>query len=165
METIFQILLDENGVVDGMVQSNTLQEGSVEVDEATFREAIAKQGRVKWDGSKLIDLPPLPPPPPPPPVARLAAIADLAVEADVVSGIETSTGFGFAMPLDTGLYWVFFAEPMADTAYFATVQAPGFYADVTYPLNPDYLEITVTDRASGAPANPGRLLISVMRTQ
>lgn len=96
---------------------------------------------------------------------ELAAQAQLAVNDDEIAGIETSVGLGAAMVLDVGLFWLFFSEPQPDTNYLPIVQAPGFNADVTYPLNADFLEITVTDRATGAAAVPTQLIVSIQRVR
>jgi hypothetical protein len=103
--------------------------------------------------------------PPAPPTVTVAAIAELAVNGDEIAGVGTVANFGGAMALMPGVYWVFFADPQPDTSYVPTVQTPGFDADVSYPLNPDYLEITVTDRATGEMAVPSRLVLDVKRVQ
>ncbi len=102
---------------------------------------------------------------PAPPTVTVAAVAEIEVEGEEVSGVGTVANFGGGMALMPGTYWIFFAEPQPDTSYIPTVQAPGYDADVTYPLNVDYLEITVTDRATGEMAVPSRLVLDIKRVQ
>lgn len=97
--------------------------------------------------------------------ATVTALAELAVDGEEVSGVGVVANFGGAFQLMPGTFWVFFANPQPDTNYAVSVQVPGFNADVTYPLNTDYIEITVSDRATGEAATPSRLILDVKRVQ
>jgi hypothetical protein len=96
--------------------------------------------------------------------AIVVAMAELAISGDEVSGIEASVNIGAAMALEPHLLWLFFATSQPDASYLAFVQSPGFNVDVT-DRQADYFEVTVTDRATGDPAVPVSLSISVQRVQ
>jgi len=105
---------------------------------------------------------------PPAPQARTAsvtALADLLVEADEVTAVGIVANFGGAFQLMPGVFWVYFSTPQPDENYTVSAQAPGYNADVTYPLNTDYIEITVSDRVTGEAATPSRLVLDVKRVQ
>lgn len=99
------------------------------------------------------------------PRAVVTGLVELAIEGEDVSGVGTVVNFGGALLVEPGRIWSFFSEPQPDTNYIVTAQAPGFNADVNYPLNPDFIEITVTSRVSGEPVNPPRLVLDVKRVQ
>lgn len=99
-----------------------------------------------------------------PPSASVSAMAELKVDGDEISGVETACNVGAAMSPDVGLYWVFFSHPEPDPAYLAFVQSPGFAADVTL-RETDFFEINVTNRLTGEPAMPVSLSISVQRVK
>jgi hypothetical protein len=95
---------------------------------------------------------------------RTSCRAQLTIAGDDIQGIEKAVGLSAAMALEPHIYWLFFTNSEPDTDYLpATVMAPGFNADITYPLNTDFLEITVTDRTTGEPATPTQLIVSTQR--
>ena len=100
--------------------------------------------------------------PAPEPVNSGRIGGELTVVDGEVSGFETSSGLGFAMALDTGVYWIFFTTPQTDTSYIPFVQSTGFNVDVT-DRQTDYFEVTVYDRSTNEPAEPATLSISVQR--
>lgn len=95
----------------------------------------------------------------------LVAQARLTVEDGEVYGMDVSAGFGAAMLLDEGTFWLFFTNPQPDDAYlvFTQTRGVGLTVDVTE-ANTDYLEIVVRDN-TGNPITPDILFVSIQRTQ
>lgn len=106
-------------------------------------------------------------PPPPGPAARqavVAAMAELAINGDDITGVETAVNVMAAMALEPHIFWIFFSAEQPDTAYLPFVQSPGFDADVT-DRQTSYFEVQVTQRGTGEPAVPASLTLSVQRVQ
>lgn len=92
------------------------------------------------------------------------AAAELGTAGGEVTGIESASGIGFAFMIMDGVFWVYFNSPQPDAKYLAFAQSPGFNVDITA-READYLEVTVSDRATNQPAIPASLAITVQRTQ
>ena len=99
--------------------------------------------------------------------ASIIAQARLLVSGDDLQGVETAAGFGAAMILDTGVFWLFFTQPQPDDNFGAFAQARrsggGIRADVT-DANTGYIEVTTTDM-TGTPVTPVSLFVSIQRAQ
>lgn len=91
--------------------------------------------------------------------ASVVAMAELQVNGFEISGVEQSVNVAAAMAMDVNVFWIFFSQ--SHETYIPFVQAPGYNADVT-DRQPDYIEVTVTDRNNG-PAAPASLSISVQK--
>lgn len=98
------------------------------------------------------------------PTTGVIAAAELGTAGGEVTGIESACGIGFAMMIAEGVFWLFFSTPQPDSKYLPFAQSPGFNVDVTG-READYMEVTVTDRATNQPAIPASLAITVQRTQ
>lgn len=79
-----------------------------------------------------------------PPTPVLCCVATLDFDDFDVSGVANGAGMSFAFMLDTGKMWIFFEEPMANTAYPWNVSSSIGKANVT-DRQAEYIEITVTD--------------------
>lgn len=107
---------------------------------------------------------PEPEPEPLPPRPSMIAVTELIVADGEVTQVGLSAGVGFAIMIGDGVFWVFFSETQPNASYLPFAQSPGYNADVTA-READYLEVTVTDRATNQPAIPASLAITVQRTQ
>lgn len=107
---------------------------------------------------------------PPPPVYDphgLIATLKGAIDGDGgVGGVDNATGLQAAMELQPGVYWFFFAQALPDANY---IVQPGYTdSDLIFDLKstdqePDFVEVTAVDRATGEPARPACISVTVFR--
>lgn len=95
-----------------------------------------------------------------PETPELYALATMTIEDGNVSAIVPSTKLAGGFRLDTGIYWVFFAEPQPTTDYQVLCfnHASRVYVSERYE---DFFVITA--EADGAPTDPGNICIQITR--
>lgn len=95
-----------------------------------------------------------------PETPELYALATMTIEDGNVSAIVPSTKLAGGFRLDTGIYWVFFAEPQPATDYQVLCfnHASRVYVSERYE---DFFVITA--ESDGAPTDPGNICIQITR--
>ncbi|MCA0341117.1 MAG: hypothetical protein LCH99_15500 [Proteobacteria bacterium] len=95
-----------------------------------------------------------------PETPQLYALATMTIADEAVSAIVPSTQLAGGFRLDTGIYWVFFAEPQPNTQYQVLCfnHASKVYVSERYE---DYFVITA--EADGVPTDPGNICIQITR--
>ena len=95
-----------------------------------------------------------------PETPQLYALATMTIADEAVSAIVPSTQLAGGFRLDTGVYWVFFAEPQPNTQYQVLCfnHASKVYVSERYE---DYFVITA--EADGVPTDPGNICIQITR--
>jgi hypothetical protein len=107
------------------------------------------------------------PDPSPEPDSRsvmIYAVARMSVADGDISGMDMTARLAAAFRFDVGQYWCFFAEPQADTDYFALVydngDVRGFVREADKFL--DYFVVSTVD-FTGAPADATNLSVEIKR--
>ena len=95
-----------------------------------------------------------------PETPQLYALATMTIADEAVAAIVPSTQLAGGFRLDTGIYWVFFAEPQPTTDYQVLCfnHASKVYVSERYE---DYFVITA--EADGVPTDPGNICIQITR--
>lgn len=101
------------------------------------------------------------PPTPADPNPFLYAAALLSISAGEVGGIGVNSRFSAALYADTGLYYLFFAQPQDDVNYLAKAYDEGAQVDVIE-KSTDYIAIQARD-GNGDPFDPAEISVEIIR--
>lgn len=100
----------------------------------------------------------------PDPVPSLYAVAQITIADGEISGFEIASKFAGGFVLDTGSYYIFFAETQPDANYLAKAYDGGLVRAFISPENKaeDYFIVTVTD-FEGNPVDTPSLSLEIIR--
>lgn len=133
--------------------------GTVDAPHMILIEGDAPEIGSTWTGSEWTA--PIPvEPEPTAPIPSLYAIAQLLIDAGAVTSITPSAHISGAFPVDVGVYWVFFAEPLPDANYMVLCYNHGHSVHVSEQYE-DFFVITAT--SGGVPSDPQCISVEVKR--
>lgn len=102
--------------------------------------------------------------PPPPSLPQVYAIAQILIQGDEVTAVDTSSRLSGAFRLDVGCYLVFFAEPMPDTNYLALAYDGGSFRCFIRAEDKDVSSLIVNAvNLAGIPADPECISLEIKR--
>lgn len=160
-----RVTVDSDGFPTAFYPSDVWPSGYPDSAFAISREqwtdCIENQGLRKWDGSNFVVYNP-PDPGPLPSVPQLYALADISISDGAITSVTTSAQISAVFYIDTGTYWVFFAETQPSTNYIPLCYNHNHTVFVSEKTEDFFV---VSALSGGVASDPSSISVEVKRVQ